>query len=108
MPSVGFEHACLLVSFIASAVFILGYSMLAPWWRYAVGRTVVSLDFGIMLALLPGMLRVWFGVRVTSAFFAWYYCFSLLLLAGITLWRLYAIYRLQQQGRNHHLHGEEE
>jgi hypothetical protein len=108
MPSIGFQHVCLLAAFVASMAFILGYSAVAPWWRYPVGRTVVSLDFAVAFSLLPGVLRIWFGVPVNTAFFAWYYCVSLLLVAGITLWRLLTIYELQQHGREELHHQQEE
>jgi hypothetical protein len=102
-------HIDSLIAFCASVVFVMGYSVIAPWWRYAVGRTMVSLDVGIALTLLPAVLHYWFGLAVNDAFFSWYEDLSLLLVAGITLWRLLTIYRLQQRARhNIHENGDEE
>lgn len=99
MPPLWFEHFCLCAAFFSSVVFLAGYSLLAPWWRYRVGRAVASLDIGLILALAPGTLNYMFGLRIYGAPYLWYACFSLLLVAGITLGRLLVIYRIQRSAQ---------
>jgi hypothetical protein len=94
-----FEHFCLYAAFLSSVLFIIGYTIMAPWWRYLVGRTVIALDFGLVLALFPRVLNAAFSVRIVTAPFLWYACFSLLLVAGITMSRLGAIYMIQRRAR---------
>lgn len=100
VPPAGLLNFDVLAAFCASVLFVVGYSLIAPWWRYAVGRTVVSLDAAIALTLLPAVLRRWFHVPVTGVFFEWYDSTSLLVVAGITLWRLWTIYRFQKSARD--------
>lgn len=95
MSAVEFEKIAVFTAFFSSIVFVLGYSLIAPWWRQEVGRAMVSLDCGLMLALAPAVLRMLFHVTNWLTFFAWYYGGSLLLVAGITLWRLLVIWHVQ-------------
>lgn len=93
-----FDEAAVLFAFFSSVVFAAGYTLLAPWWRYAAGRAMVSLDFGLTVALLPAVLHYLAGLSLMHAFFAWYYGGSLILVGLIALWRLRVVWRLQTQG----------
>src|SRR6185437_1180836 len=81
--------------FVSSLVFIIGYTLTAPWWRYAVGRAVASLDLCLVIATFPEILRYIFNLHVTNLFFTWYNVASLVAVAITTLWRLATIRRIQ-------------
>ena len=96
MTVITFDKIAVLTAFFSSVLFLVGYSVLAPWWRHPVGRAVASLDAGLTFALLPAALHQLFGLSLISMFFAWYYGGSLFLVAGITLWRLVVIWTVQR------------
>jgi hypothetical protein len=100
MPPSDLGSIDVLIAFCASVAFVVGYTFIAPWWRYEVGRTMAALDIGISLTLFPSVLHHWFGVAVNTPFFAWYQDMSLLLVAGIALWRLWVVFRVQQDARH--------
>lgn len=88
-----------IAAFVSSLIFIIGYTVMAPWWRYAVGRAMVTLDLAISLTILPGILHLAFGLSTaTSEFFAWYRVISLGAVAATTLWRLYTVHKVQGSG----------
>jgi hypothetical protein len=88
------------VLFAASLIFIIGYSRIAPWWRYAVGRAVVSLDIVLAVTLLPSVIRLAFHLH-PNTFFVWYAAISLFFVSGVILWRLATIRHVQLDHRNH-------
>jgi len=95
MTAVSFDHVSAIVAFFSTLTFLVGYSLLAPWWRSPVGRAVASLDMALLLALLPSALHLLFGLNVSYPWFAWYYGGSLFLVSAITLWRLAVIWVVQ-------------
>jgi hypothetical protein len=84
-----------LTAFFSTIVFITGYTVLAPWWRYSVGRAIVSLDGALFATLLPTFLRLVFHVNNHVFFYAWFTIVSLFLVAATTLWRLMTLSRVQ-------------
>lgn len=97
-----FDEVALLFSFWSSIVFIVGYTLISPWWRYVVGRAIVALDSAITLTLLPSALKYMFGINPRLSFFAWYGGFSLTLVGLIALWRLWVIWRVQVDATPRH------
>jgi hypothetical protein len=89
-PAVFFAFAC-------SAVFAAGYTVIAPWWRSAVGRAMVAMDAALMVLLLPSALHYAIGLNVANPFFRGYYVGSLVLTGMIALWRLWVIWREQRR-----------
>ncbi|HWU22992.1 MAG TPA: hypothetical protein VN088_15760, partial [Nocardioides sp.] len=85
-------QSAVLFTAAMSALFVVEYTALAPWWRHRMGRAIVAFDAAIMLALLPAALHYLFGLSVASAFFAWYDGTSLLGAGLITGWRMVVIW----------------
>lgn len=85
----------IILAFLCSVVFVVGYTARAPWWRYRVGRAMVSLDAAISVTLLPGILRLVFDVDVNGTFYNWYRVVSLFVVACTTIWRLYTVNYVQ-------------
>lgn len=48
------------VATIACILFLINYSLLAPWWRNFVGRSIVLLDLGVLGITVPGCLQLMF------------------------------------------------
>jgi len=82
----------------AGLVYLVGYTVMVPWWRNPVGRSMVSLVAAIELLLLPPVLRSLAGVDLRDPWFRWYYWASLHLVAFVMLWRLVVAYRVQRRG----------
>lgn len=98
MTAASFDNAAAITAFFSTLTFLVGYSLLAPWWRNPIGRAVASLDAALLFALLPSMLHLVFGLNVAQYhWFAWYYGASLLLVSAITLWRLVVIALVQHE-----------
>jgi len=74
-------------AFWAGIIFIVTYTLLAPWWRTAIGSLIVSLDAVITLVILPHMLRLYFGIDETSVFYIWFVLTVFSLSPVIILWR---------------------
>lgn len=87
--------AASITAFLCGVIFITGYTYLAPWWRYAVGRAIVSLDAAILVTLLPTVLKLVFHVNGHTLFYVWYTASSLFLVSATTLWRLKTLRRIQ-------------
>lgn len=95
-------HAATIAVFCSSAIFLVGYSLMAKWWRYYVGRAVASLDACLVVATLPTILHLIFSFNVINLFFAWYDFSSLVLVTLVTLWRLATIHHVQITDHHHH------
>lgn len=80
-------------------VFLAGMSVLAPWWRSPVGRTMVWLSVAIFAALVPSVLHYAVGVTLARPWFAWFYRGVLVAFAGVHWWRLWVFWRIQREGR---------
>ena len=88
-----------MFAFISALVFMAGYTVLAKWWRTAIGRARISLDFGIAMALSPTFLHMVFGVHVDdSPVFAWYVIASIAFVGLVTLWNLVIVAKSQLEG----------
>ena len=82
----------LIADLIAVILFTVIYSVLAPWWRNPIGRTLVMMDVLVGLAVLPTVLSLfWSFNRLTSLIAAWadvgiFAAIALVILARIPLW----------------------
>ena len=84
--------ADLIADETAVFLFVAVYTLLAPWWRNPLGRTLVMLDILIGLALLPSVLSLfWHFSRLTSFVAAWcdvatFAAIAIVLFLRIPLW----------------------
>jgi hypothetical protein len=99
----GFDTFALIFSFWSSVAFLIGYTIISPWWRYVVGRALAALDACIMITLLPAALRDMLHFDTKADFFTWYGGFSLLLVGLTTLWRLWVVWSVQTSGTPRHV-----
>lgn len=96
MSVITFDYDAVLAAFFSSALFLLGYSVIAPWWHHPIGRAVAFLDAGLVITLAPSALHQMLGFTLQDEFYAWYYGSSLWLVSAITFWRLIIIMRIQR------------
>lgn len=108
MSVTSFDEWALLFSFWSSMLFLIGYTIASPWWRYKVGRAIAALDTCIVVTLFPGTLRDTFGIDPKISFFAWYGGFSLLLVGFTTLWRLWIIWSIQSSATPRHTEADDD
>jgi hypothetical protein len=86
-------------AFWSSVAFVGWYSLLAPWWRSAIGRAIIALDSAIALALLPSVLGLLFGEQlVASVTYQWLTVCALGAIPLITCWRMVIVWKLQRRG----------
>lgn len=91
-------QAVVLFAFFSSILFIVGYTVLARWWKHEIGWARVSLDFGIAMALSPSFLHFLIGVRIDkSAAFAWYTIAAIAFVGCVSLWNLALVARVQSK-----------
>lgn len=83
----------------AAALFVAVYTMMAPWWRNPLGRTMVALDGAIVLTLGPHMLRLWFGVSEMSAGYAYFELCAFLVVPLAISWRIWVLVRIHRGKR---------
>ena len=86
-----------IAGLVAIGAFVGQYTMLAPWWRNAIGRTLVIKDLLLMLILVPTVLSLFFQFnRLTSHIAAWIDIVFLGLLTPVMLWRMAVFYRIHR------------
>lgn len=87
------------LAFWSSLAFVAWYSLVAPWWRYPIGRAIVALDSAIALATGPAVAGLIFGAAVVSArFFQWVTVAAFGAIPLITVWRMVIVWRVQRAG----------
>lgn len=91
-----YDYDAVLAAFFSSALFLIGYSLIAKWWQHPIGRALAFLDAGLVITLAPSALHQILGFNLQDIFYAWYYGSSLWLVSAITLWRLAIIARIQR------------
>jgi hypothetical protein len=91
-----------------SIAFLAVYLLLAKGWETEIGRALIALDAGLVLALGPSVLHRLFGVPLGSLFFAWYFVASVTLVGAAAWWRAWIVAKVQWQGRNRSVSDEEE
>jgi hypothetical protein len=88
----------LIVDETVIIAFIVQYTVLAPWWKNAIGRTIVIKDMLLALAFVPSLLSLFINFsRLTSRVAAW---LDLAMFAGIAVamaWRIVVWNRIQRQ-----------
>jgi hypothetical protein len=80
-----------------SVAFLVVYILLAKGYRTEIGRTLITLDAGLTLALGPSVL---IGLPVTSLWFGWYFVVSIALVGVAAWWLVWFVVRVQWRGRN--------
>jgi hypothetical protein len=54
------------ITFCVAAVFVLAYGLGSPWYRSPFGRSLITLDFGLAVALFPTFLDFVFHINLAQ------------------------------------------
>jgi hypothetical protein len=81
------DYVLIRASFYSAVLFIVVYTLLAPWWRNAPGRMFVALDFGVMCALLGDVIYIELGREIPAWLSTRVVVFGLCLVAGTIISR---------------------
>lgn len=74
---------------VATLAFIVQYTLLAPWWRNPIGRTIVWIDALLAAALAPAVFSLYFHFnRFTSLAAGWVDAGIIFLIAAGMTWRM--------------------
>lgn len=88
-----------VITFCASVGFIVLYTLVARWWRSALGRNLVAFDSALSLTLLPAVLHHAFGVSsALSEPFAWFTLAAFAAVPCVIVWRAVILLRAQLGG----------
>ena len=89
-----------LISGVASIIaFVVQYTILAPWWRNPIGRTLVTKDVLLIALFTPSILSVFIHFnRLTSIIAAWVTVALLGLVTPVMIWRMAVWYRMHKEG----------
>lgn len=82
------------LTFFVSLLFPLVTAFFWPWWESSWGRNIVSLELGIAVTLLPGVLFRDFGVNDLALH--WVQLLALATVPLIVVWRVVMIWRTQR------------
>lgn len=90
----------ILYSLAASAMFLAFAVLLDPkLFRTPIGRSLITLDVGLVALYVPSVLHRFFGLSLLSAVFSYYYLATVLLVGSAVWWRTWIMVRAQMMGR---------
>lgn len=96
-----FFEPAVLFAFCCSVLYIVCYTVMAPWWRNPWGRGMVSFSTATVLIELPIVLHYLLGFTISNNVFAWYYVASFIFSGLIELYRIKTTYQVQQKETPH-------
>lgn len=89
-----------LYSLATSVAFLVFVLVLDPkLLRTPIGRSLITLDAGLILLYMPSVLHRLAGLNITNVAFAWYFLATILLVGTATLWRTVIMIKAQLRGR---------
>ena len=86
-------EAAVWFAWSCALLFLVGYSLRAPWWRYIEGRALAAHGVAFLLLTTPFIVRYATDLNLGNAAFAWYYIGSFAVAGLIELWRLTVVWR---------------
>jgi hypothetical protein len=81
---------------LAIVLFLVQYTVSAPWWMDPVGRTVVAKDAALLVLLGPNCLSIFWPSLVSPMVIAWADISALFLVTTLMAWRCVVWYRIQR------------
>ena len=90
----------LIAGFCSLAGWVILYTILAPWFRDPIGRTLVAKTTLIALLFIPTTLSLFFDLSRADSYLAGWIDVSLIgLVTPVMLWRCRVWWRLRPGGR---------
>jgi len=89
----------ILYALAASVAFLAFAALIDPkLFTTPVGRSLIVLDAGLVALYVPSVMHRFFGLNVTSIWFAFYYLATILLVGSAVWWRTWIMIRAQRRG----------
>jgi hypothetical protein len=86
----------ILYALAASLAFLVFAALLDPrLFKTPIGRSLITLDTGLVLLYVPSVLHRFFGLNLSSIGFAYYYLATLVLVGSAVAWRTIILVRAQ-------------
>jgi hypothetical protein len=90
----------ILYALAASVAFLAFAALIDPkLFTTPIGRSLITLDTGLILLYIPSVMHRFFGLNVTSIWFAWYFLGTIVLVGSAVWWRTAILIRAQRRGR---------
>jgi hypothetical protein len=90
----------ILYALAASLAFLIFVVVADPkLFATPIGRSLITLDTGLVLLYVPSVLHRFAGLNLSSVGFAWYYLGTVILVGSATLWRTVILVKAQRRGR---------
>ena len=88
--------------FYAALGFVAVVSVFWPWWKSALGWSIIAKSLALGIAVLPAMLAYWFGMGVyqRAPWLQWVAIGALWLVPPILAWRAVVIWQAQRHARD--------
>jgi hypothetical protein len=89
------------VASVATIVsFVACYTLWAPWYRNAIGRTIVIKDLLLIVVFIPSILSIFLHYnRLTSHIAAWLDVAMIGLISPVMIWRTYIFWKIHRDGK---------
>jgi hypothetical protein len=89
----------ILYALAASAAFLAFAALLDPrLFATPIGRSLITMDTGLIMLYVPSVMHRFFGLNVTSIWFAYYYLGTILLVGSAVWVRTWILIRAQRRG----------
>jgi hypothetical protein len=86
-------EASVWFAWCSAMVFVAGYSLRAPWWKYLEGRALAAHGMAFILLTTPFIVHYVTEVNTGEPWFAWYYIGSFAVAGLVEWWRLWVVWR---------------
>ena len=86
--------------FYSALGFVIAVSFFWPWWKSALGWSIVAKSLALALAVFPAMLVYWLGPSARAAWLQWTALVALMTVPPILVWRLVVIWQAQRKARD--------
>ena len=88
----------LISGFVSIALWVALYTLWAPWWRNAIGRTIVVKSVLIAVLFIPTTLNLFFDLnRYDSRVVGWVDAVLIALVTPVMVWRSFVWWHLHHQ-----------
>ena len=86
--------------FYSALGFAVVVSLFWPWWKSALGWSIVAKSLALAIAVFPAMLSYWLGARFgRTPWLQWVAISALWLIPPILAWRVVVIWQAQKKAR---------
>ena len=88
--------------FYSAIGFVIAVSVFWPWWKSQLGWSIAAKSLALSLAVLPAMIRYWFGPGIYAEvrWLGWVAVAALWVIPPILAWRAVVIWHAQRKAKD--------